>query len=104
MMADYCDGQLWREGFEPTARAFIEAMPAEGRAACDRVFFASPESIDDLGRYVPRRHPGGGLVYLVFVRGDRYCFVPMTRPAVEAPELAPVLLAQGLAHFEERTP
>ena len=100
MMADYCDGILWRQGFEPTARTFIEAMPTEGRAACNRVFFASPESIEDLGHYVPPRYLDGGLVYLVFVRGDRYCFFPMTRPAAEAPELAPTLLGRAGAYFE----
>jgi hypothetical protein len=88
-----CDGRLWMEGFEATARACLEAMPAERRARFDRLAFASPDSIEDLGHSVPPEHRERGVVYFIGLKDDRYFFVPVARAFVEdSASSAPLLL------------
>jgi hypothetical protein len=96
-----CDGRLWMEGFEGAARACLEAMPAARRARFDRLAFVSPDSIEDLGHYVPPEHRERGIVYFYGLKGDRYFFVPVARPMVEdATSPAPLhLLRMAEFHF-----
>jgi hypothetical protein len=93
--------RLWMEGFEETARACLEAMPAARRARFDRLAFASPDSIEDLGHYVPPEHRERGIVYFYGAKGDRYFFVPVTRALVEdSASPAPLhLLRMAEDHF-----
>lgn len=82
-MTEYCVGPLFLQGFEPLARAFIEAIPQEQRARVDRVVFAGPDSLEEMGHFIPDEHRERGIVYLVAFKGNRYAFCPVTRPLVE---------------------
>jgi hypothetical protein len=99
---EYVDTRLWMEGLEEQARAFILAMPEEGRRGYDRIVLCSWHGIRAQGHDVPPR--AKQLVFLVFRRGTRYCFFPVARPLIGSPDMAPSILRAADRWFAETDP